>query len=1017
MIPARPQQNPVTLVHRSTQRNAYPTFRHLVLTVALAAATIVGLPRALAQTATTGTVSGRVYKSAAGEYAPNAEVRLEGTDKVVYSGDGGYYEFSDVAAGTATISVTYSGYMKATAEVAVSAGQRVTHDFNLTAVGGSEQEIVKLGAFTVSSQREGTALAIQDQRAALNAKNVVSADNYGDVTSGNIGEFLKYMPGIVLDYTESDTRAARIDGLDPKYAGITIDGGRQATSASSSFSGTTRQFEFEQASLTNLEKIELNKTLNASLWADSGAGNVNLITKNAFDLKGRRVSYMAYLNANSYDVTMHKNVGPDDGFHYKILPGASFTYSEAFNSRVGVSLGLSDDSGYTEQYRTQLNYDYSNPAAPKITSLTFRPGPKITRRSAASANVDIRIVPNLVAKLTFTYSHFDDEYNNRSIQLSTNSSSIDPASTVTNVIANANSSTKILTGTEQHRNKLNNNIFIAPKLMYKRGSLSVNAGGSYSRSTNHYEDINKGFFSDARQQLNGISWTASRPSPSSNAWTITQTSGPSWSNGANYNQAGSTFNNNIGSTANKSTNQIFQGFIDGKKSIEGLRVPVQLSAGVAAEVNTYSGHNLGNPWRQWTFVGPTGNQNTSPMLEETNYRFDTKMGGNIGLQNLPYPNRTAMYNLYVAHPEYFIENGFGNFKNYFLSPRSLQEDTNAMYLMGDTNWRRLRFNAGVRYERTADTVLNLVSRRAADVIAAGYPVSSGVATTYDGLLYQYYNGQRAKAYNNYGNFFLSTGMKYRILSNLDAQLAWSQSIQRPDFSDLAGVVSIDETNSRVTLPNQRLKPELGNRLYGGLDLYLNPAGKLSVSGSIMRLKQSTGNTSAITPDQAAAAGIDPTQYPGYTFQQKQNDPTQRHIETLVFDYRQNLNFLPWEFKNVGVFGSITRVHADTRRTNLIPKFASGGIYYNAHGVSFQFATNWRSARMTSTGSTETLWQKEQLMCGINASYKLSEHFALFLNGSNIFNAPFLYYSNQPGLLRETDSYGTKYWTAGVKGKF
>ena len=53
-------------------------------------------------------------------------------------------------------------------------------------------------------------------------KTVVAADNFGDIAEGNVGEFLKFMPGITLDYVETDTRAARMGGGSNGYPGANM---------------------------------------------------------------------------------------------------------------------------------------------------------------------------------------------------------------------------------------------------------------------------------------------------------------------------------------------------------------------------------------------------------------------------------------------------------------------------------------------------------------------------------------------------------------------------------------------------------------------------------------------------------------------------------------------------------------------------------------------------------------------------------------------------------------------------
>ncbi|MCX6950569.1 MAG: carboxypeptidase-like regulatory domain-containing protein, partial [Verrucomicrobia bacterium] len=187
---------------------------------------------ASAQTAASGKITGRVFNPATQQYVRNAEVRVAGTDVIAYSGDDGTYALTGVPAGDVALTVTFTGYDVASARVTLGADQTATQNFELkgaTYAAGTAKgdEVLKLSSFVVSTEREGNAKAIMDQRAALNMKSVVATDNFGEVTSGNIGEFVKYMPGVVIDYTQSYARAARIGGLDPKYVGVSMDGMRK----------------------------------------------------------------------------------------------------------------------------------------------------------------------------------------------------------------------------------------------------------------------------------------------------------------------------------------------------------------------------------------------------------------------------------------------------------------------------------------------------------------------------------------------------------------------------------------------------------------------------------------------------------------------------------------------------------------------------------------------------------------------------------------------------------------------
>ena len=340
----------------------------------------LGAAAALAQSAGTGRITGRVFNPATQEYVRNAEVTVGGTDIVAFSDADGSYVLPNVPAGAVTLAVAYTGYERATAALTVAAGATATRDFELKgavfALGVSGRagaprpgEVVTLEKFVVSNEREGNAKAIMEQRAALNMKSVVAADNFGDVTGGNVGEFVKYLPGVVLDYVDADARAVRLGGLDPKYAAVSVDGMRMASAASATFGGTSRQFEFEQSSITSIESIEINKTLTASMDADAPAGAMNLRSKNAFERRGREITFTTTLTANPYELTTRRTPGPGDGEHRKIRPGFVFTYADSFRQRFGVQLSLSHNSLFNEQ-------------AASRTRSTPAPSPRRARRSS-----------------------------------------------------------------------------------------------------------------------------------------------------------------------------------------------------------------------------------------------------------------------------------------------------------------------------------------------------------------------------------------------------------------------------------------------------------------------------------------------------------------------------------------------------------------------------------------------------------------------------------------------------------
>jgi iron complex outermembrane recepter protein len=355
-----------------------------------------------AQSAGAGIVTGRVFNAATNSYVRNAEVRVEGTSIAAYTEDAGSYRLVGVPAGEVTLAVTYTGTQPVTARVSIAPGRATTRDFELQSAllnpstTGAKDHVLTLSAFVVSSEREGNAKAIMNQRAALNAKSVVATDNYGDLTMGDVGEFMKYLPGVALDYLEVDTNAVRIGGLDPKYATFTQDGNRMAA-GNPSFDANSRGNTFEQMSITGIESIEVNNTLTASMDADSAAGNINLRSKNAFDRKGRQIVYQAYAMGTTDAATLSRKYLPDDRKHYKVFPAGQLGYADVFlGGRLGIETNASFNKSFIFQDRHQLEYNYANPDRPVITGLMWRPGPKVATRIAGTFSLDYKVSPDIV---------------------------------------------------------------------------------------------------------------------------------------------------------------------------------------------------------------------------------------------------------------------------------------------------------------------------------------------------------------------------------------------------------------------------------------------------------------------------------------------------------------------------------------------------------------------------------------------------------------------------------------------
>ena len=977
---------------------------------------------ALAQSAATGRIVGRIFNPATQQFVRNAEVSVVGTDIVAYSDGDGSFVLPNVPAGSVTVAVAYTGYERATAALTVTAGATATRDFELkgavfapgarpgpTAAG----DVVTLEKFVVSNEREGNAKAIMEQRAALNMKSVVAADNFGDITAGNIGEFVKYLPGVVMDYVDADARSIRISGLDPKYAGVSIDGMRMASAASAVFTGASRQFEFEQASITSIESIEINKTLTASMDADAPAGTMNMRSKNAFERKGREITASASLSANQYELAWKKSPSPGDGEHRKIGPGFVFTYADSFRQRFGVQLSLSHNSLFNEQSgltNTIDNGTVAAPRAPIVNTLTFRDNPHIATRAAAGLSLDYKIAPGLVASLRTAGSHFQDEIIARQVIFRASTADFDPTSTLTHLVARptANINTR-LENIIGHSHKWNDTVSYTPKLEFKRNALQLTLGGGYSRSTTHYEDRRTGYWGTTNNRITRMSWAADRSSTREGDWQLRQLSGADWRNPASYNHDDPN-PGDVGTVERTGRSQVWQGAFDAKQTFNVLDLPITVSAGLKSRLTVYDLWKTGA--LTWTYVGPARNQldRSTVMTFHDKPVFDPQQGSNVNSLGIPIANATAMYSLYREHPEYFTETAT-NFTTLYTSPRAVKEQVDAGYVEFNTRWKIMRLNLGLRHERTRtvgrvfDLIPAAVIRRQRPDLVAGTPAY---------IAYQYRNFERSDRYGGYANDFLSGGAKFSLLPNLILQLAANQSIGRPDYNNLAGALAVNDTNFTVTLPNPDLKPETSDKYFASVQYYIEPAGNLTFSAYTLNVKNMGTTNTQITAEQAGLA--DDPEYVGYTFYRPSNLDGTRKIKGVELEYSQQLVFLPGWARGFSVFGSLTRAIPDLQLVNVVPKAVNGGVRFSNHKFNLQLRTTWASARLQGITATQRQWQYERIMFDVSGGYKLGSRYELTLSGRNILNSPIAGFVNEPGIMRARFYYGAV-WSLGVRGRW
>jgi TonB-dependent receptor len=583
------------------------------------------------------------------------------------------------------------------------------------------------------------------------------------------------------------------------------------------------------------------------------------------------------------------------------------------------------------------------------------------------------------------YNYYDAEFHNRQLLINSTRALLSPLSNAMTMLQSTSTTSStvrwVLGGNSQ--NKFGNTGSISPAIEYKRDSLALDGTVAFSQSINHYADLGAGFFLNYDAWIFPMTWRLDRSSGESKSWDFTQLSGRSPYVLANYQSSAQT--NNATSTPKNSRDQ--QWSAQGNaKWIAPWRVPTFFKAGFKAREELY---RLANYSYSWTYVGPDNNRTTAVVPVSPDV-LDPHKGGNLFDPGFQFPDRTALASIFAAHPEYFTPNPSNATSDANRYPnRYVKEQINAAYAMGKTRLNRLSLQAGVRVEETKDG-----------------------SKTYERGIRQYRSG-------NYTDVFGSGAATYAFTPNLRGIASFSQALLRPDFGNLTGVASINDTNQTGTIPNPELKPEHSNNYSARLEYYFEPVGTLSAGYFENDITDVQFSTASI-PAEELGLGQD---YPGYTFTSTRNAALLK-VKGFELEYSQQLTFLPGVFRGLGVFANYTR----TQASDLIlagkraPRVASGGVSFRYHDISTSLKCVWTDDTFDSSVASATnnalRYQRARTMFDLSLSAPVPyvKRTTFFVSGRNLFNAPAIIYENTRSLVYQHDQFGVT-WTMGLKGTF
>ena len=156
-----------------------------------------------------------------------------------------------------------------------------------------EEEVLELEKFKVAGSLQGQAKAIAATKEAPNLINVVSSDKMGTFPDLNAAEALGRLPGISVIQEAGEGRFISIRGARPQYNGTLVNGFTLPSG-----DNETRRNDLVTISNALIETIVVTKAAMPDLPSDGIGGVANVLMRNPLDLQGRTVSVSGFYGTN-----------------------------------------------------------------------------------------------------------------------------------------------------------------------------------------------------------------------------------------------------------------------------------------------------------------------------------------------------------------------------------------------------------------------------------------------------------------------------------------------------------------------------------------------------------------------------------------------------------------------------------------------------------------------------------------------------------------------------------------------
>lgn len=896
---------------------------------------------ALAASATgalAATVTGRVRDQDSNSYLRGATISLRGATATAISDSGGEFTLTQVSAGTYTLVVSHLGYADATQPLTVAEGPATAIEVAI------KSDVVRLDKFVVEGEQEGQARALQQKRMAEMVADIVSADALGKLPDGNAAEALRRVPGISLEIDQDEGRYVVLRGIDSALNSVTLNGQLVGTPSEAGNRGVA----MDSVPAELIARLEVVKAITPDMDGNAIGGAINIVTQSAFD---RKESFVFGSVSGFYD-----------DFSDQINPGGSVVFGGTLGADrqwgivAGVSYSLKDFKSQTVNTRSwsQVNGFW--------VPLTEQAYDYDVERERLGANVALQFRPAAGHELALRVNHneFSDAEGRQSVLFEHR------LGTLTNQTATSGTNSQGR-ASRQYRDYSQTGTIDAASLDGKHqigdSRLTWQAGASHGE-----RDVPTRVDWEYRSAANAF---PNSYSLAGDVLVITPAS-DAYYNPANYPFRRVRFRSDI------EEEDVYSAQAD-------LRRPLAIGErggywkGGVKFVSREKADDRTN--RNYTLAAGAANAFT---LAEPGLAGAEPAGYFDGLFRFgPTLNLEANKAFFAANPNRFTLDTLGTFGDSLSGDFTAKEEVYAGYLMGSLKlapqWTLL---AGARVEKTETSY-------------GAYELPS-VGGTLTGAS-RWVTGSR-----DYTDVMPGLHLNWRPMDRAVVRLAWTNTISRPNYADLAPRRTFDaiETSvgsgiytGSVSTGNPDLKPYEAMNVDLAFEYYFKNAGVISIGAFHKKIDNPVFGRSTFETNVTVDGRLFSTLSTSAPDNAKSGE-----ITGLEFNYQQFFKRLPAPFDGLGINLNFTLTDSEVTtftRADKLPFFkqsdrvANAALIYEKHGWEARVAWSFSDDYLNAVGaSTQTdIYVRGRAPVDAKVSYRINRHFRVFGEFLNLNEEP------------------------------